>query len=117
MDAKRTELEAKLEDYLKQASAIAAQLQALDQDGQTPHFDQIELPAHDVGQRLSRLIQTTRAREVAADGLQSTPCPDCGCPCRVETRQREVQSMDGPIELTETMAHCRPCRRSFFPSA
>jgi hypothetical protein len=25
--------------------------------------------------------------------------------------------MDGPIELTETVAHCRCCRRSFFPSA
>lgn len=117
MDAKRTKLEAKLEDYLKQASAIAAELQALEQGSQTPHFDQIELPAHDVGQRLSRLVQTTRAREVAADGLQSVPCPDCGRLCRVETQEREVQSMDGPIELTETVAHCRPCRRSFFPSA
>jgi hypothetical protein len=117
MDAKRTELEAKLEDYLKQASAIAAELQALDQGTQTPHFDQIELPAHEVGQRLSRLIQTRRARDVAADGLQSAPCPDCGCLCNVETQEREVQSMDGPIGLTETVAHCRRCRRSFFPSA
>lgn len=117
MDAKRTELEAKLEDYLKQTSAIAAELQALEQGSQTPHFDQIELPAHDVGQRLSRLVQTRRARQVAANGLQSVPCPDCGCLCSVETQQREVQSMDGPIQLTETMAHCRPCRRSFFPSA
>lgn len=117
MDAKRTALEAKLEDCLKQASAIAAQLQALDQGDQTPHFDQIELPAHDVGQRLSRLIQTTRARDVAADGLQTVACPDCGCPCCAETREREVQSIDGPIELTETVARCRPCRRSFFPSA
>jgi hypothetical protein len=25
--------------------------------------------------------------------------------------------MDGPLELIETVAHCRPCRRSFFPSA
>ena len=53
MDAKRTELEAKLEDCLKQASAVAAQLQGLEQDGSTPHFDQIELPAHELGQRLS----------------------------------------------------------------
>lgn len=117
MDAKRTELESKLEDYLKQASAIAAQLQALEQGDQTPHFDQIELPAHDVGQRLSRMVQTTRAREVAVDGLQSVPCPDCDRLCHVETQEREVLSMDGPIELTETVAHCRRCRRSFFPSA
>jgi hypothetical protein len=25
--------------------------------------------------------------------------------------------MDGPIELSEPVAHCRRCRRSFFPSA
>jgi hypothetical protein len=28
-----------------------------------------------------------------------------------------VHSMDGPVELIETVAHCRRCRRSFFPSA
>lgn len=117
MDAKRSELEAKLEESLKQASAIAAELQALEQGGQTPHFDEIELPAHDVGQRLSRLIQTTRAREVAAEGLQSAPCPDCGSLCCIEAQKRDVQSLDGRIELTETVAHCRSCRRSFFPSA
>jgi hypothetical protein len=25
--------------------------------------------------------------------------------------------MDGPVELVEAVAHCRRCRRSFFPSA
>jgi hypothetical protein len=25
--------------------------------------------------------------------------------------------MDGPVELLENVAHCRRCRRSFFPSA
>jgi hypothetical protein len=35
----------------------------------------------------------------------------------VEPAQRQVHSMDGPIELTESVAHCRRCRRSFFPSA
>jgi hypothetical protein len=56
-------LEAELADSLKRASAIAAQLQALDQGRGTPHFDQIEIPAHEVGQRLSRMIQSTRAHE------------------------------------------------------
>jgi hypothetical protein len=35
---------------------------------------------------------------------------------RVEIEARPVTSMDGPIELTEPVAHCRRCRRSFFPS-
>lgn len=117
MEAKRMALKAKLDDYLNQASQVAAELQALEQGGGTPHFDQIELPAHDVGRRLSRMVQTTRAREVAADGLDAKPCPDCGRHCKVETREREVQSIDGPLSLTETVAHCGTCRRSFFPSA
>jgi hypothetical protein len=117
MDAKRTALEGKLEDLLKQASGVAAELQALEQGDGTPHFDQIELPAHDVGQQLSRMIQMTRAREVAAGGLEAMACPDCGRECGIETKDRNVHSMDGPIELTEIVAHCRRCRRSFFPSA
>jgi len=117
MDAKRIGLEEKLEFHLQQASVTAAQLQAMEQGTATPHFDQIEQPAHEVGQQLSRLIQTSRARDVAAENLQDAACPDCGASCAVETRNREVHSMDGPIELTETVAHCRRCRRSFFPSA
>lgn len=117
MDAKRCVLEEKLCDLLNQAAAIATELQAIEQGPQTPHYDQIELPAHEVGQRLSRMIQTSRAREVAATNLAEAACPDCHQACPVEAHNREVHSMDGPIELTETVAHCRRCRRSFFPSA
>ena len=116
MDAKRSELEEKLGFHLKQASAVAAELQAVEQGDRTPHFNQIELPAHDVGQQLSRMIQTMRARAVAADGLQAAACPGCGCQRPVKTTDRQVHSMDGPIDLTETVAHYRHCRRSFFPS-
>jgi hypothetical protein len=63
------------------------------------------------------MIQSTRARDVAAEGMQAVTCPDCGQHCLVETQKREVQSVDGTIELTETVAQCRRCRRSFFPSA
>ena len=117
MDAKRNALEEKLADLMKQTAVIAAELQAIEQGPQTPHYDQIELPAHEVGQRLSRMIQTSRVRDVAAANLEEAACPDCHQACPVETHNREVQSMDGPIELTETVAHCRRCRRSFFPSA
>lgn len=117
MDAKRAVLEEKLADSLKQASKLAAELQALDQGTATPHFDDIELPAHEVGQRLSRMIQSSRVRDVAADKLGDAPCPDCRQACRIETRDREVHSIDGLIEITETVAYCRRCRRSFFPSA
>lgn len=117
MDAKQSELDKKLADLLKQASEVAAQIQAEEQGPGTPHFDQIEIPAHEVGQRLSQMIQSTRATDVALEHSHPMKCPDCGKVCPVEPTSRQVYSMDGPIELTETVAHCRRCRRSFFPSA
>jgi hypothetical protein len=117
MEAKQAQLEKKLADLLRQAADVASEIQAVEQGIRTPHYDQIELPAHEVGQQLSRMIQTTRMRDVAAENLESVACPDCGCRCPVEAKDRTVHSMDGPIELTENVAYCRRCRRSFFPSA
>lgn len=117
MDAKQARLQKKLEDLLSQATSVAVELQAIDQGPGTPHYDQIELPAHALGQKFSRMIQRERARDVAASSLKDAACPDCGDNCRVETMKREVHSMDGPTELLETICECRRCRRSFFPSA
>ena len=117
MDAKEKLLKEKLDNLLAQASKAAAELQALKQGDSTPHFDDIELPAHDMGKRLSRAIQEERAREVALAELKGTRCIDCNQLCKIEIEVRNVNSMDGPIELTEPVANCRRCRRSFFPSA
>ncbi len=117
MDAKELQLKEKFDNLLMQTCAVAAELQALQQGDGIPHFDDIELSAHDAGQRLSRAIQGERAREVAMRELKGTRCPDCKQQCRVEIEVRNVHSMDGPIELTEPVAKCRRCRRSFFPSA
>lgn len=117
MDAKQADLEEKLANLLKQTAKVAAELQAIEQGPGTPHYDQIEMPAHEAGQRLSQMIQSVRAGEVAAVQETQVACPDCGKSCGIETRRRLVHSMDGPVELVETVAPCRRCRRSFFPSA
>lgn len=117
MDAKRRQLEEKLEIQLRETAQTAAEIQALEQGSRVPHFDDIEIPAHDLGKKLSRAIQEERAREVALQELGRVYCPECKKQCRVEIEPRKVNSMDGPIELTEPVAHCRRCRRSFFPSA
>ena len=100
-----------------EATAVAVEMQAIDQRQGTPHFDDIELPAHALGQQLSRMIQTQRMREVAAEQPAQAACPTCGRACRVTPQKRDVQGADGPLELMEPVAKCRPCRRSFFPSA
>ena len=117
MDAKQRRLQEKLEDLLSQATAVAVEIQAIEQAPGTPHYDQIELPAHALGQRFSRMIQRERAREVAGGGLGDAGCRKCGPKCGVTTKAREVHTMDGPTEVVETVAKCRHCRRSFFPSA
>ncbi len=51
-------------------------------------------------QKLSRLIQSTRASDVAAEQDIETACPDCEISCRTGINRREVHSMDVPLELT-----------------
>ncbi|GIX00023.1 MAG: hypothetical protein KatS3mg111_3355 [Pirellulaceae bacterium] len=117
MDAKREQLKKKFEHHFEQATRLAAEIQALEQGDQVPHFDDIELPAHELGQRFSRGIQEKRAREVALKKPDKASCPHCRRKYPVEIEVRTVHSMDGPIELAEPVAYCRRCRRRFFPSA
>lgn len=84
---------------------------------QTPHFGVIERSASKFGKQLSRETQERVAREAVASGPSQAPCPGCGTLCEVTTKDRTVQSIDGPVTLTEAVAECRRCRRSFFPSA
>jgi hypothetical protein len=84
---------------------------------QTPHFGVIERAASELGKQLSRETMERASREVAAGGEAQALCPTCGTVCDVTVRRRTVKSMDGPVELTEAVAECRRCRRSFFPSA
>jgi hypothetical protein len=82
-----------------------------------PHFSEIEDAGHKLGQFLSRLSQARMANEVAAEMEVLGECPSCGEACRVETVQRTVAGIDGPVEMLEPKAHCSACRRGFFPSA
>ncbi|MDP6555569.1 MAG: hypothetical protein QGG71_12950 [Pirellulaceae bacterium] len=99
MDAKQARLEEKLAELLKQTAAVASQLQGLEQGPGTPHYDQIELPAHETGQHLSQMIQSARAGDVAAEQPPQVVCPDCGRSCPVQTQSRSVHSMDGSVGL------------------
>ena len=83
----------------------------------TPHYSIIERAAMKLGRELSRQAQERGAREVAANCAAEAACPGCGSARRVEFKKRKVISTDGPVELTEAVAFCRSCKRSFFPSA
>ena len=83
----------------------------------TPHYSIIERSAMRLGRELSRQAQERGAREVTAHCAAEATCAECGSACVVKTKKRKVTSTDGPVELTEAVAFCRSCRRSFFPSA
>ena len=100
MDAKQSELEDRLTEILRQAAVVACQIQKQDQGFGTPHYDQTESAVHDVGQQFSRMGQL-----IGEQALETT-CPECRKKCPVTTNQRQVRSVDGPVELIETVASC-----------
>lgn len=118
MDAARQSREEKKKELLKQLAELMIEEQVA--QGlflETPHFSIIERQAMTLGRELSRQAQERGAREVAANCESTAACPTCQTPCQVDTRTRSVTSVDGPVELTESVANCHKCRRSFFPSA
>jgi hypothetical protein len=55
---------------------------------------------------------------------ETQPCPECGWECAVEQpdpasdeQSRPMRLRGGSFQLAEPRCYCRPCRRSFFPSA
>lgn len=118
MDAAQQAREAKKKELLTQLAELAVEEQV--EQGvflETPHYSIIERQAVTLGRQLSRQAQERGAREVAANCAPQADCPSCQSSCQVETKTRDVTSLDGPVQLTEAVAHCRQCRRSFFPSA
>ena len=118
MDAVQQAREDKKKQLLEQLAELMIEEQV--EQGvflETPHFSIIERQAITLGRQLSRQAQERGAREVAANCDSQVSCPTCQSICQVESETRSVTSLDGPVELTETVAHCRTCRRSFFPSA
>jgi len=118
MDAVRSEREAEKEQLLQRLAELVIEEQV--EQGvflETPHYSIIERQAITLGRELSRKAQERGAREVAACSPTRAACPTCQTLCEVETQIRRITSLDGPVDLTETTAHCPACRRAFFPSA
>lgn len=118
MDAVNDAMEAEKLRLLERIAEIEVQQQRrrglLDE---VPHFSEIEESGQKLGRLLSRLSQSRLANEVAVGAPSAHACPTCGRTCAVETVQRTVSGLDGPVKVMEPKAHCPACRRDFFPSA
>lgn len=107
--------EAAFEAFTKQI--IADRLAAGDIDLKTMRFADMELLAHEMGQRLARAMsgELTGLQADLFSGEGS--CPTCGRECEAIKSPREIQGLDGPTEVVELKCYCPKCRRSFFPGA
>ena len=118
MDAKQAAREARKKELLQELAEI--KIEELREQGVfsgVPHYSVLEQAASALGKELSCLTQERAAGEVRAESAAEAACPTCGTKCKVETKRREVASIDGRVTLEEATAYCPRCRRSFFPSA
>src|SRR5689334_3725539 len=80
-------------------------------------FTDMEAAGHKFGRAVAQMTteRLALARAQRLSGPQ--PCPTCGHPCPLVHRERELETIDGPMDLSEAVCHCSACRRDFFPSA
>lgn len=80
-------------------------------------FSDLEAAGHRFGRAVA---QETTERLALARVERTEPkydCPTCERRCPVTHKEREFETIDGPIILREPVCHCPACRRDFFPSA
>ncbi len=80
-------------------------------------FTELESAGHRLGRAVAQAtterLALSRANRIS--GPQA--CPTCGRQCPLVKKDRQLETIDGPIELDEPVCHCSACRRDFFPSA
>jgi hypothetical protein len=115
MDGTTATLRQKLDPLLREAAEVSV---TLDRAEGTivgvPHYSVIEARAHELGQQLSRQIQTRQMGDLTAQAA-AAKCPECGTRCETVRKKRPVTSIDGPLTVEEPVGHCPACRRDFFP--
>ena len=118
-DFERTSgLKERLERLLREAAEVEVELSRADGTIRgVPHYSIIEGRAHELGKRRSREVQQRQMSELAASQAGTAKCPGCGAVVRLESRRRDVKSVDGDTALQELAGECRHCRRHFFPDA
>lgn len=85
--------------------------------GQKVRFTEMEAAGHRLGRAVAQITTERLALERAEQMTEPQRCPTCEKLCSLVHRERELQTLDGPLELCEPVAHCSACRRAFFPSA
>lgn len=80
-------------------------------------FSVLEAASHALGRAIAQETTERLALACAQRITEPQPCPTCEQRCPVVYQERELATVDGPVELSEPVCHCSACRRDFFPSA
>ena len=82
-------------------------------------FAEIEEFGHEVGRMLGRAVDQQLTSQHAEQFEKTAVCPTCQTLCdpKPSPSERELQTCDGPVPITEPACHCSVCHRDFFPSA
>jgi hypothetical protein len=103
------------ETFLSLADRLEIPVRALLE--QKVRFTELESAGHRLGRSVAQLTTERLALRRAEQMTEPQSCPTCGKACPVLHEERELTTVDGPLELCEPVAHCSACRRDFFPSA
>jgi len=80
-------------------------------------FTAMETAGHQLGRAVAQITTERLALERAERLTGPQPCPTCQRMCSLIHKERELETIDGPVGLREPVCHCPACRRDFFPSA
>jgi len=113
MDAQN---QARADELVEELANLLAK--AENQDGSWKTFDQMELAANEIGDRVSERIAQKSLNQALADKPTAPRCPKCDQPgCRLEDPDpRVIQTSRGEVQWNEDEYFCRKCRKAFFPS-
>lgn len=77
---------------------------------------EIEDVGHEIGRLTATEVDQTLQRQQAEKLDHAHDCPQCGRSCSPSVAHRNLDTRDGPADLSEPACYCNACERSFFPS-
>ena len=117
-DAQNPRVMAAIEEKIRELAELVSQAEYGEEGPPIEtDFASIEELGHQFGQRFARTIDQTACEQHGQHFGISQPCPQCGRLCHISNKQRELETRDGGLSLSEPACHCPTCDRTFFPSA
>jgi len=113
MDAKT---KAEADELLEKLAALLGSSTHV--DGRNKTFDEMELAANAIGDRLSAKVLQRSVSSGESGQSEACRCPKCNSLGKRldEPDPRLIEALRGEVQWNENEYFCSKCRKSFFPS-